>query len=46
MRHVIKKSKKGKSNITENDIKLNMHIRMAEHVWEYMISVVTPIHET
>ena len=46
LRHIIKKSKKVKSDITENDIKLNMHIRKAEHVWECLISVVTPIHET
>ena len=43
---LLKRVKKVKSDITENDIKLNMHIRKAEHVWECLISVVTPIHET
>ena len=30
LRHIIKKSKKVKSDITENNIKLNLDIRMAE----------------
>ena len=46
LKYLEKRVKKVKSDITENDIKLNMHIRKAEHVWECLISVVTPIHET